>query len=121
MKKNIIIEGSRGFFDPLLFETEFKNILSFGKKFEYEFTVLSGNAKGADKMGIEMAKKYNLPFEVFKPDWIKNGRSAGVIRNVEMANSADFCICFWDGKSPGTNHMRNICKRKNIVLKTIRY
>ena len=121
MRKNLIIAGSRGFFDPLLLETEIKKIIAFGVKFGYEFKILSGNAKGADKLGIEAAKKYNLPFELFKPDWSKHGKSAGIIRNLEMAENADFCLCFWDGKSPGTNHMRKICKRKNVLLRTVHY
>ncbi len=121
MKKNIIIAGSRGFTDPLLLETELQKVLSFGRKYGYEFTFISSNARGADKMGIRFAKRNNLPFLLFVPDWTGIGRSAGILRNLEMARAADFCLCFWDGESPGTNHMRKICKRQNIVLRTVHY
>jgi hypothetical protein len=121
MKKNLIVAGGREFSNSLLLETELNNVLRFGKKYGYEFTILSGNARGADKMGIRFAKSNNLPFLLFIPDWMGNGRSAGILRNLEMAKAADFCLCFWDGESPGTNHMRKICKRQNIVLRTVHY
>jgi hypothetical protein len=121
MNKNIIIAGGRNFTGSLLLENEMHKILAFGKKYGYEFTVISGNAKGADSLGIRFAERNNLPFRIFAPDWQKYNRSAGIVRNIEMANVADFCLCFWDGKSPGTNHMRKICKQKNILLKTVYY
>ena len=121
MKKNLIVAGSRGFNNSLLLETELNKILRFGKKYGYEFTVLSGNARGADKMAVVFAKHNAIPFLLFIPDWTTAGRSAGVLRNLEMAKAADFCLCFWDGKSPGTSHMREICNRKSIPLRTVCY
>ena len=38
-------------------------------------------------------------------DWEKYGNAAGYIRNVKMAQAADFLVAFWDGKSKGTKHM----------------
>ncbi len=121
MMKRLILAGGRNFSGSLLLEYEMKKVLFFGMKNGYEFTILSGNARGADSLGIKFAKNNNLPFEIFNPDWMKHGRSAGIVRNVEMAKTADFCLCFWDGKSPGTNHMRRICKSKNIALRTVIY
>jgi hypothetical protein len=42
----------------------------------------------------------------FPADW--NGiykRSAGIIRNIEMAKYAHALLALWDGKSKGTEHM----------------
>ncbi len=120
MNKNLIVAGSREFNNSLLMNIELNKILRFGNKFGYQFTILSGNARGADKMAVQFAKSNGLDFLLFVPDW-STGRSAGILRNIEMAKAADFCLCFWDGESPGTSHMRKICKRKNIVLRTVHY
>ena len=45
------------------------------------------------------------------PDWDKYGKSAGYIRNTEMAEAGDILVAFWDGKSKGTEHMINIMKK----------
>ncbi len=121
MKKNLIVAGGREFSNSLLLETELNKILRFGKKYGYEFTLFSGNARGADKMAVVYAKANYLPFVLFLPQWETSGKVAGVLRNIEMAKTADFCLCFWDGKSPGTNHMRKICNRKHIPLRTVYY
>jgi hypothetical protein len=121
MKKNLIVAGSRRFSNLLLLETELNKIIQFGKKNGYEITIFSGNARGADKMAVEYAKANKLPYLLFLPQWETSGKVAGVLRNIEMSKTADFCLCFWDGISPGTNHMRKICKRKHIPLRTVYY
>ena len=42
---------------------------------------------------------------VFRADWNKHGRSAGPIRNREMAEYADALLAVWDGVSKGTSNM----------------
>ena len=121
MKKNIIVAGSREFKNSLLLETELNKILAFGKKYGCEFTILSGNARGADKMAVQFAKKHNLDCILFIPNWENLGKQAGIIRNIQMSYVADFCLCFWDGTSPGTSHMREACKKKHIPLRTVYY
>lgn len=72
--------------------------------------IVSGGAKGVDKLGEEIAKDLNLSTSVFPANWKKYGKRAGYLRNVEMGNYADALIAVWDGKSKGTNHMINIMK-----------
>lgn len=67
--------------------------------------IVGGRAKGADTMGEAYAAKYWHPFTPFPADWKTHGRSAGFIRNKQMADYADALIAFWDGKSRGTKHM----------------
>jgi len=40
---------------------------------------------------------------LFPANWAKHGRSAGMIRNDEIAKYADRCVAFWDGESRGTS------------------
>ena len=54
-------------------------------------------------------------------DWGLHGRRAGYIRNEDMAEYADACIVFWDGKSPGSRHMIEIAKKAKLPLRIVRY
>lgn len=68
-------------------------------------TVISGGARGADRLGEQWARRHGIPVEVFPADWDKHGKSAGYIRNKEMADKAEALIALWDGESRGTNDM----------------
>lgn len=74
--------------------------------------IISGDAKGADTQGIIYGNQYHIPVQHFPAQWDLYGKSAGFIRNVEMADYADIAICFWDGESKGTAHMIKTMKIK---------
>lgn len=67
--------------------------------------IVSGDARGADTQGIMYGNQYHIPIKHFPAKWDEYGKSAGFIRNAEMADYADIAICFWDEKSKGTTHM----------------
>jgi hypothetical protein len=67
--------------------------------------IVSGDARGADSLGMLYATARHIPVEHFPAQWNVYGKSAGFIRNAEMGHYADAAICFWDGKSRGTQHM----------------
>ena len=80
----------------------------------YSFTiteVISGGAKGADKMGEEWAKQHNIPIKKFPADWKKYGKAAGPIRNTQMAKYGEALIAIWDGKSVGTEDILKKVKK----------
>ncbi len=87
-----IIAGSR---DIKLYSIVEKSIQQSG--FEIT-TIISGTANGVDKLGEEYAKKHNLPILYFPANWDKYGKSAGYIRNDEMAKNAEALIAVWDDK-----------------------
>lgn len=68
--------------------------------------VVSGCASGADKCGEEWAKRNNIPVKPFPANWKAFGRSAGPIRNRQMAEYADALALFPGGK--GTANMREM-------------
>lgn len=68
-------------------------------------TLISGTADGVDQLGEKWAKDNNIPIELHPADWDKWGRSAGTIRNQEMAECAEACILVWDRQSKGTKNM----------------
>jgi hypothetical protein len=70
--------------------------------------VVSGTARGADQLGELWAKRFGVPCKRFPADWSTYGKSAGFIRNQQMAEYADALIAIWDGKSRGTKHMIDV-------------
>ena len=76
--------------------------------------VISGTARGADRMGENWAKRKGVAIDSKPADWDTHGKSAGYKRNQEMAEGADALIAIWDGKSRGTSHMIEIAKGKKI-------
>jgi YspA, cpYpsA-related SLOG family len=95
----VIIAGSRDVTDP---RELWKAINS--AYFDVD-EVVSGCARGADRLGELYAEANGLTVHRFPADWPKYGRSAGPIRNREMAEFADALIALWDGESRGTKNM----------------
>ena len=79
--------------------------------------ILSGHANGADLIGERYAKENGFKVEIYPANWNKYGRSAGPIRNRQMAEVCDYVICFWDGKSRGTKSMIEYAKKLNKPIR----
>jgi hypothetical protein len=116
-KFKVIVAGGRLFNNYSLLKEKLDNLLS--NKINIE--IVSGMAKGADKLGERYAKEKNLGLKYFPAQWDKIGNTAGYVRNIEMAEYADACVCFWDGKSFGTRHMIETAKKHNLKLRIIHY
>lgn len=88
-------------------------------------TVISGGARGVDKLAERYAEEKGIPLKVYKAKWdnlniadpryIKtNARGekynsrAGYERNTQMAQQCDAVLALWDGKSRGTRHMIDV-------------
>jgi len=115
----IIVAGTRTFNDYELLEANLINILK-GKR-PSEVTIVSGGARGADSLGEKFARKYNCWLKIFPAEWDRYGKSAGYIRNADMAKFADACIVFWDGVSKGTKHMIDLADKHNLNLYVVMY
>ncbi len=76
--------------------------------------VVSGKARGADSFGEEVANKLNIPIKEFPASWDTFGRSAGVVRNVQMARYADVLIAFDGGR--GTDHMVREARKNGLKV-----
>ena len=114
-KINIAIIGSRTFNDYNFAKQEINNILN--SKYIIE-NIISGGAKGADKIGELYAIEYSIPIEIIKPDW-SIGRHAGILRNTEIIKKSNIVIAFWDGKSKGTKDSINKAKKQGKILHII--
>ncbi len=78
--------------------------------------IVSGAAKGVDTIGEVIGNEFNIPVVKFPAEWDKYGRSAGFIRNEQMAKYADALIAVWDGRSNGTKHMINTAKKLGLKI-----
>ena len=113
----VIVAGSREFTDYEKLRTTLDRLLS---RYEIsEIEIVSGGARGADTLGERYAEEKGCPVHVFPADWEQFGKAAGYRRNVQMAEYADACVAFWDGKSRGTKHMIDISKRYDLDLRVI--
>lgn len=113
----VIIAGTRDFSDYSLMEKKCDHIL----KGKCNIEVVSGVARGADKLGEVYAKNRGFSVKQFQAKWSELGVSAGYVRNAEMAEYADALIAFWDGKSKGTKHMIDLAKKADLQVRVIKY
>jgi predicted Rossmann fold nucleotide-binding protein DprA/Smf involved in DNA uptake len=113
----VIIAGSREFSNFQLMFAKCEEILGDAEQVE----IVSGTARGADKMGEHYASLKGFKVKQFPADWNKFGKAAGHIRNKEMAGYADMLIAFWDGISSGTSSMINLAKENGLDVHVIRY
>ncbi len=71
--------------------------------------VVSGGARGADRLGEQWAAAHALPVKRFIPRWRDPDGTyypgAGHARNSDMASYADALVAVWDGRSKGTGDM----------------
>lgn len=96
-----VIAGSRVF-------TRWKEIypiIDYFNQFLNIDEVVSGGARGVDRIGEHWAEDNFIEVKQFIPDWNGLGKKAGIVRNEEMAKYANAAIIIWDGESRGTKNM----------------
>lgn len=112
----VIIAGSRIITDYATVERAVR---------ESGFTItelVSGGARGVDRLGEEWARRQKVPIKQFIPDWNRYGSRgpdhAGNVRNRQMAayvGKEGGLIAVWDGTSPGTKNM--VLEARKLGLK----
>ena len=110
-----IIAGSRGITDLAAVEQALRECGW------WPTAVLSGMARGVDKLGEQWAGLYGIPVERYPADWDgPAGRGAGHARNALMAERAEALVALWDGESPGTRHMIETAKARGLRVHVVR-
>ena len=61
----IAVIGGREFSDVKLLESKLGELIS---RYD-EVMIISGAARGADTMGVEYAKKHNIPYKEYEAEW----------------------------------------------------
>jgi hypothetical protein len=116
----LIVAGGRDFRDYRYLKQECDYMLSVLLQ-THRIEIVSGGARGADTLALEYANEHGYIVTVMKANWDKNGKSAGFIRNKEMANYASHLIAFHDGQSRGTAHMIKIANEGGLKCRVIEY
>ena len=102
----VIVAGGRDFNDYKLLKETLDN---FQQEYGNITEVVSGTAKGADKLGEQYANENNISIKRFVPDWEGLGKKAGHVRNKKMGDYAKehngMLVAFWDKQSKGTKGM----------------
>ena len=111
----VIIAGSRKGFQPI------DITLAVTRSAFYIKEVVSGTARGVDRLGENWANTMHIPIKRFPADWNKHGKSAGHIRNRQMGDYADALIALWDGESKGTKGMIEYMKSLNKPIYIYRH
>lgn len=108
-----IVAGTRSFNDDDLVFKELDGI-----PFRVT-TVVSGGCRGVDLLGEAWAETRALPVAQYLADW-STGKSAGPMRNRQMADNADALVAFWDGKSRGTKNMIDEALTRGLWVRIVR-
>lgn len=116
----VIIAGTRAFEDYDLLCRKCDETLQ-AKALSHTIVIVSGTARGADRLGERYASERGFAVERHPADWTTYGKAAGFRRNAEMATVADALICFWDGQSRGTWNIIDLARRKGLETIVIEY
>lgn len=86
---------------------------------EQDLTIISGNARGADRLGEEWARENGANVDIYPADWDTYSKAAGHIRNQQMLDSGiDYAVQFPGGR--GTADMRSRLDRAGIKVWEVR-
>ena len=80
--------------------------------------IISGGAKGIDKIAEDYADKMNMPKTIIYPKYEVYGRFAPLKRNEEMVELCDVALIIWDGHSKGTKYTIDYANKmgKQVIL-----
>jgi len=119
----ICVVGSRSIDQP---ELVFKWIDQFIKDQGVgKVTIISGGAKGVDKLAKEYARIRALDFVEFVPyhqldKTVKFSKRHFFIRNKQMIANADKVLAIWDGVSSGTEHAISYAQKIGVPIMVIK-
>lgn len=101
MLKWVAIIGSRDFQNIGLVVSIIRAMVT--KHGKDAFAVVSGGARGPDRVGVEEADRLGVKTHVFKPDGNNQSIARALKeRNSQIVKKADIVIAFWDMQSRGT-------------------
>ena len=113
----VLVCGGRDFSDYNLLSKTLHEVIYDGDHTYYsDVTIISGNARGADKLGERFARDNECKLEIFPADWDKYKKAAGHIRNQQMINEGkpDLVVAFKGGR--GTQDMIKRAKGHGIKV-----
>ena len=99
------------------YDTAFNHLNTAIKESGFDISeVVSGAARGADRLGEEWASLNHIPITRMYAEWRRFGRGAGPIRNEQMAKYGEALIALWYNKSSGTMDMINRAVKNKLQV-----
>lgn len=102
---------------------DFMNILEvFNEVYEDGDHIVSGGcSKGGDRFAEMIAKEKQIPIKIHYARWNKYGKSAGFIRNQDIADDADVLIaCITADRTGGTEDtIKKFLKKEHVSLEDV--
>lgn len=83
--------------------------------------VVSGGARGADRLAANVSKRLGIPLIEYLPDWKTYGKGAAFRRNALIVAASTHLVAFWDGKSKGTKNSIEQAEKKGIPVLVVPY
>ena len=110
----VLICGGRDFNDYGLLADTLVGLI--GQYDPEDVTIISGHARGADKLGERFANANQCKLLIFPADWDKYKKAAGPIRNQQMIDEGkpDLVVAFQGGR--GTQDMIKRAKKHGIEV-----
>ena len=120
-ERRLLVCGSRTIVDKEWIFTQIESYWYFHLACYSDPIMIEGGARGVDTIAKEYALENEWEVEEYPAEWDKYGKSAGYIRNDLMVKKADEVLILWDGKSKGTKHDIDLCKKYNKPHKIVLY
>ena len=119
----LLVCGSRTWTNYRFLRREIEYVV--GVEFEAEpFTLIEGDAPGADRMAGHLARRHGWDLEVYPADWQQDGRAAGPRRNARMLRQGrpDLVLAFVDkplAHSRGTADLVRRARAQGVQVRVI--
>ena len=92
--KRYIVCGGRHYADSIFMDNHLQVLL----RTDWNFVLVHGDAKGADRLAGSWGNHYGVIVEPHPADWDTHGRKAGMLRNREMLDTGiDGVVAFPGG------------------------
>ncbi len=115
----VLVCGSRDFTDRGLVDAKLDEVRE--RLGGIPMRVISGAARGADRMAAEWAARNGVPCDEYPADWDRYGRSAGYRRNEQMLTEGQpqLVVAFPQGESRGTRMMMQIASQARVAVEEV--
>lgn len=119
LEARVLVCGSRDFAVRGLLDAKLDEVRE--RLGDVPMRVISGAARGADRMAAEWAASNGVPCDEYAAEWNRYGKSAGYRRNERMLNEGrpHLVVGFPQGESRGTRMMMDIASKAGVAVEEI--
>ena len=119
LEGRVLVCGSRDFADRDLLYAKLDEVRE--RLGDIPMRVISGAARGADRLGAEWAANRGVPADEYPAQWDRYGKSAGYRRNEQMLREGrpHLVVAFPQGDSRGTRMMMDIAGKAGVAVEEV--